>query len=52
MSPPKIVKDVQKLIGRVVALNRFIYKVMDKCLTFFKTLKQAFAWTDDCEAAF
>ena len=25
---------------------------MDKCLPFFKTLKQAFAWTDECEAAF
>ena len=24
----------------------------DKCLPFFKTLKQAFAWTDECEAAF
>ena len=52
MSPSKTVKDVQKLTGRVVAINRFIYKVMDKCLPFFKTLKQAFAWIDDCEAAF
>ena len=25
---------------------------MDKCLPFFKTLKQAFVWTDECEAAF
>ena len=25
---------------------------MDKCLPFFKTLKQAFAWTDECEATF
>ena len=25
---------------------------MDKCLPFFKTLKQAFAWIDECEAAF
>ena len=24
----------------------------DKCLPFFKTLKQAFVWTDECEAAF
>ena len=24
----------------------------DKCLPFFKTLKQAFAWNDECEAAF
>ena len=25
---------------------------MDRCLPFFKTLKQAFAWTDKCEKAF
>ena len=25
---------------------------MDKCLPFFKILKQAFAWTNECEAAF
>ena len=24
----------------------------DKCLPFFKTLKQAFAWIDECEVAF
>ena len=31
---------------------RFVFRVTDKCLPFFKTLKQAFAWTDKCEAAF
>ena len=25
---------------------------MDICLPFFKTLKRAFAWTDECEAVF
>ena len=25
---------------------------MNKCLPFFKTLKQAFAWIDECETAF
>ena len=25
---------------------------MDKCLPFFKTLKKAFAWTNECEATF
>ena len=24
----------------------------DKCLLFFKTLKKAFAWIDECEVAF
>ena len=38
----KTVKEVQKLTGRIVAFNRFVSKVTDKCLPFFKTLKQAF----------
>ena len=49
---PKTVKEIQKFTGRIVALNRFVSKVTDKCLPFFKTLKQAFAWTDECETAF
>ena len=52
MTSPRTVKEVQKLTGRITALNRFISKATDKCLPFFKTLKQAFAWTNECEAAF
>ena len=52
MASPKIVKEVQKLTGRITALNRFFSRATDKCLPFFKTLKQAFAWTDECEATF
>nr|XP_023929841.1 uncharacterized protein LOC112041170 [Quercus suber] len=52
MASPKTVKEVQKLIGRIAALNRFVSRATDKCLPFFKTLRQAFAWTDECEAAF
>ena len=52
MASPRIVKEVQKLTGRIAALNRFVSRATDKCLPFFKTLKQAFAWTDECEAAF
>ena len=52
MASPKTVKEVQKLTGRIAALNRFVSRAMDKCLPFFKTLKRAFAWTDECEAAF
>ena len=43
MASPRTVKEVQKLIGRIVALNRFFSRVTDKCLPFFKTLKRAFA---------
>ncbi|XP_050242332.1 uncharacterized protein LOC126691322 [Quercus robur] len=52
MASPKTVKDVQKLTGRIAAVNRFVSRATDKCLPFFKTLKQAFVWTDKCEAAF
>ena len=52
MASPKIVKEVQKLTRRIAALNKFVSRATDKCLPFFKTLKQAFAWTDECEAAF
>ena len=36
----------------MAALNHFFSRAMEKCLPFFKTLKQAFAWTDDYETAF
>ena len=52
MTSLETVKEVQKLTGRIAALNRFISKATKKCLPFFKTLKQAFVWTDKCEAAF
>ena len=52
MSSPKMVKEVQSLIGRVAALNRFVSKATDKCLPFFKMLKIAFVWTEECETAF
>ena len=40
------------MTGRVAAFNCFISRAIDKCLPFFKTLKQAFTWTDKCKAAF
>ena len=52
MVSPRTVKEVQKLTGRIAALNRFVSRATDKCLSFFKTLKWAFTWTDKCEAAF
>ena len=52
MVSPRTVKEVQKLIGRIATLNRFVSRATDKCLPFFKTLKRAFAGTDEWEAAF
>ena len=33
-------------------MNRFVSKVTDKCLPFFKILRKAFNWTDQCQKAF
>ena len=52
MASPKTIKEVQKLKGRIAAITRFVSRATDKCLPFFKTLKQAFVWTNECEAAF
>ena len=52
MTSPRNIKEVQRLTGRVAASNHFVSRAMDKCLPFFKTLKQAFTWMDKCEAAF
>ena len=52
MEPPKNIKEVQSLIGRVVALNMFVSKVTDKCLPFFKVLKKTFERTNECQKAF
>ena len=52
MKPPQNVKEVQSLTGRVAALNRFVSKATDKCLPFFRILRKAFEWTDDCQRAF
>jgi len=52
MEPPKNIKEVQSLTGRVAALNRFVSKATDKCLPFFNVLKKAFKWTDECQKAY
>ncbi|XP_059436575.1 uncharacterized protein LOC132169575 [Corylus avellana] len=52
MQSPKNVKQVQQLTGRIAALNRFISRSTDKCLPFFKILRKAFEWSEECEQAF
>ena len=42
LEPPRMVKAVQRLNGKVAALNRFVSKVTDKCLPFFFVLKKIF----------
>ena len=52
LGPPKTVKEVQSLNGKIAALNRFVSKATDKCLPFFRTLRKSFEWTDECQKAF
>ena len=52
MALPKNVKEVQSLNDKVAALNRFVSRVTDKCLPFFRTLKKSFEWTAECQQAF
>ena len=42
MAPPRNVKEVQSLNGKIAALNRFMSRATDKCLPFFCTLKKSF----------
>jgi hypothetical protein len=39
MQPPQTKKEVQKLIGRIAALNRFIAKLAERNLSFFSILR-------------
>ena len=52
LEPPKTIKEVQSLNGKIAALNRFVLKAMDKCLPFLRTLRKSFEWTDECQKAF
>ena len=40
LKPPRIVKEVQSLNGKIVALNRFVSRATDRCLPFFRTLRK------------
>ncbi|GKV41928.1 hypothetical protein SLEP1_g49396 [Rubroshorea leprosula] len=50
MEQPKTIKDVQRLTGHVAALHRFIARSAERCLPFFKALREPknFQWTDEC----
>jgi hypothetical protein len=41
MQDPVSVKDVQKLTGRVAALNRFIHRAVERSLPFFQVLRSS-----------
>jgi hypothetical protein len=53
MKAPTCIKDVQKLTGCMAALNRFISKLGERGLPFFKLLKhqEKFVWTAEADHA-
>jgi hypothetical protein len=54
MKAPTCIKDVQKLTGCMADLNRFISKLGEWGLPFFKLLKhqEKFVWTPEADQAF
>ena len=52
LEPPRTVKALQSLNGKVAALNRFVSKAANKCLPFFRVLRKSFEWMDECQKAF
>jgi ribonuclease HI len=54
MKPPQSRKEVQKLTGRIVVLNRFMAKIAEQSLGFFKVLRGSgtFEWSSEQQEAF
>jgi hypothetical protein len=54
MRPPTRIKDVQKLTGSLATLSRFISRLAESALPFFKLLRKSgpFSWTEEAEQAF
>jgi hypothetical protein len=54
MAKPPNKKDIMKLTGMMAALGRFISKLGEKGLPFFKLLKKEdqFVWDDEAQKAF
>ncbi|XP_019200265.1 PREDICTED: uncharacterized protein LOC109193869 [Ipomoea nil] len=54
MQPPTTVWEVQQLTRRLAALSRFLSKLAERALPFFKVLCKVngFVWDGECRAAF
>ncbi|XP_031111906.1 uncharacterized protein LOC116015878 [Ipomoea triloba] len=54
MQPPGTLKELQRLTGRLAALNRFLSKSADRALPFFEAMKkrEGFRWTEECQKSF
>ncbi|XP_074299868.1 uncharacterized protein LOC141631042 [Silene latifolia] len=53
LESPQKPKDVQRLAGKVAALNRFISRASDRCKLFYDILRKSrkFEWTEEHEKA-
>ncbi|KAL5732314.1 hypothetical protein ACOSQ2_032006 [Xanthoceras sorbifolium] len=51
---PRTTKEIQGLTWNIVSLARFISRLTDRCLLFFKALRKnsSSQWTPECENAF
>jgi hypothetical protein len=54
MRPPARIKNVQKLTGSLAALSRFISRLAERALPFFKLLRKSgpFSWNKEAEQDF
>ncbi|KAJ0493832.1 putative nucleotidyltransferase, Ribonuclease H [Helianthus annuus] len=57
MQPPKTVKEIQSLNGKLVALHRFVSKAADRTIPFMNVLKKRtgkgqIEWTPEADSAF
>ena len=54
LQPPQNPKEVQKLTRMMAALNRFIFRSVDRCRRFFLLLHKwkEFEWSKECVVAF
>jgi len=54
MRSPNSVKEVQRLIGLLTAISRFLPKLAEQTQPIIKLLKKLarFSWNDECEQVF
>jgi hypothetical protein len=54
MRSPARLKDVQRLTGSLAALSRFISRLVERVIPFFKLMRGSspFTWTEEAEQAF
>jgi len=54
MRSPTTIKEVQRLIGRLTAISRFLAKLAEQTQPIVQLFKKSarFTWTDDCEQIF